>query len=89
MAVPDADPQPAVRDGGDPEGGGAGGVPVGVADQLGRQQFDGVEDFVSAVPVQHGPYGHACDACRAGIMRQPKGVHPGVGQGYGAHEDLR
>jgi hypothetical protein len=34
------------------------------------------------------PYGHTCDACRARIMRQAKGVHPGVGQGYGAHGDF-
>lgn len=41
-----------------------------------------------AMPAEHRPHGHACDACGTGVMRQTEGVHPGVGRGYGDHERL-
>lgn len=58
---------------------------VGVGDQFGGQQLDRFEHFTPPVPFEYGPHGHTCDLCGAGVMREPKGVHPGVGRGYGDH----
>jgi hypothetical protein len=90
-AVPHADAQPAASQRGQPQGGGAGGVEIGVGDEFGGQQLHHVEHFGHSVTAEGGSHGHTCDACGAGVMRQAKGVHPGIGRGYGdgVHERLR
>lgn len=93
VGVPDTQPQAGAAEGAEAEGRGAGGVPVGVRDEFGGQQFGGVVELGQTMSGEDGPEGDSGDARGESVVRQLEGVRPrcgriGLRRGYGDHERL-